>query len=210
MMPIGLDGDALGQRIQQLRKARGFTQERLATLSGVPYATLIKIESGVIKNPSLTAVSKIAESLGTSIDDFVRVQSVRGANSVRAIWKSILEVMQPGEEMLITGINEAKFLEVKNNGVKKFIADIKKRGLSQKLISCSGDTIRLEGDHLEYRWIPENYFSPNPVYVYADRVAMLLWGPPQQAVILRSEQLAETFRRQFMFIWENAKPAPQS
>ena len=196
--------DSLRQRIKHHRKAKGLTQEQLAIASEVPYTTLTKIEGGKIKNPSLEVMSKIALALGCSLDDFARVDAFRGPESVRYIWKDILEVMQPGETMLITGIDESKFKKVSNNGVENFIADIKKKGLKQKLLSCQADKIRLKGEHLEYRWIPKKYFGSSPVYVYSDRVAMLTWEEPEQVIIMREERLANTFKKNFMFMWDNA------
>ncbi len=196
--------DSLRQRIKHHRKAKGLTQEQLAIASEVPYTTLTKIEGGKIKNPSLEVMSKIALALGCSLDDFARVDAFRGPESVRYIWKDILEVMQPGETMLITGIDESKFSEVSDNGLKNFINEIKKKGLKQKLLSCEGDKVRLKEEHLEYRWIPKKYFSSVPVYAYSDRVAMLTWEEPEQAIIMREERLASTFKKNFMFMWDNA------
>lgn len=82
---------------------------------------------------------------------------------------------------------------------------MKQRGFSQRLISCDGDTNFLEGEHLEYRWVPKEHFYPVPMYVYGRKVAFLVWGPPQQAVILENNLLAEAYRRQFLFMWERAK-----
>ena len=39
---------------------------------GVKYTTLTKIESGVIKRPSVVIVGKIAKVLGVSIEDLIK------------------------------------------------------------------------------------------------------------------------------------------
>ena len=57
----------IGKRIKEHRKAVGLTQEGLASKAGIPYTTLTKIESGVIKNPSIKAIGQIAEALGASL-----------------------------------------------------------------------------------------------------------------------------------------------
>ena len=41
-----LDPKALGQRLQEARKARGFTQQQIADKLGVARTTLIAIEKG--------------------------------------------------------------------------------------------------------------------------------------------------------------------
>lgn len=48
------------------------TQDALAKTANIPYTTIAKIESDVIKNPSLQTITKIAEGLGMTIDDLVK------------------------------------------------------------------------------------------------------------------------------------------
>ncbi|MCB0324982.1 MAG: helix-turn-helix transcriptional regulator, partial [Bdellovibrionales bacterium] len=49
----------VGKRIQEHRRSQGLTQEDLARLADVPYATLTKVESGAIRNPSLHLMAKV-------------------------------------------------------------------------------------------------------------------------------------------------------
>ncbi len=55
----------------ELRKQKGWTQERLAIESGISYNTLIKIERNGIKNPKIETVIKLADALEVSLDDLV-------------------------------------------------------------------------------------------------------------------------------------------
>lgn len=61
----------LAQNIRKLRLKKGLSQERLARLADISNATLIKIEAGVAKEPTITTVSKIANALEISIDELV-------------------------------------------------------------------------------------------------------------------------------------------
>ena len=53
----------IGVRIKKLRAKAGLTQEGLARKADIPYTTLTKVESGVIKNPSVQVIAKIAAAL---------------------------------------------------------------------------------------------------------------------------------------------------
>ena len=117
---------ALGIRIKEHRKANKLTQEQLASKSGVPYTTLIKIESGAIKNPSVQAISSIASALGASLDDFTMVQSFREEHSLEKIWKDVITVMPQGGEMFISGVDEKVFLSRYPKKLKQFIKELKK------------------------------------------------------------------------------------
>lgn len=196
--------EPIGKRLKEHRVAAGLTQEKLAQLADVPYTTLTKIESGAIKNPSLHVISALAKALGASVDDFFMVDTFRGEYAIKRIWEDVLANISIGDQMFLTGIEEEKYVAFDKKGITEFIDEIKRRKITQKILSRSGDKYRLKGSHLEYRWIPEEYFSAVPMYVYGDRVAFVIWGPPIQSVILVNPLLAETYKKQFLFMWEHA------
>ena len=53
----------LAQNIKKLRNQRKLSQEELAKKAGVTYSTLIKLESGVNKNPTIKTIQQIAAAL---------------------------------------------------------------------------------------------------------------------------------------------------
>ena len=58
----------LGKRLQEVRKAAGFTQQGLCQKASLSYSTLAKIERGAIKAPSIFTIQSIATALGTTLD----------------------------------------------------------------------------------------------------------------------------------------------
>lgn len=61
-----MDADELGQRIRQLRKGHGWTQEVLAEKADIHPVYLAGIERGK-RNPSFRNLSRIADALGVSL-----------------------------------------------------------------------------------------------------------------------------------------------
>ena len=61
----------IGENIKKYRTKLGLSQEDFATKSGVKYTTLTKIETGVIKKPSVILMAKVAKVLGVSIEDLL-------------------------------------------------------------------------------------------------------------------------------------------
>jgi len=59
------------KNLAKIRREKGFTQEGLAREANISYHTLIKIESGGIKNPKIETVIKLSKALGISIDKLV-------------------------------------------------------------------------------------------------------------------------------------------
>lgn len=62
----------IGDKIRQIRKKQGLTQDALAKKADIPYTTLTKIESNVITKPSIQTVGKIAKGLGITIDELMK------------------------------------------------------------------------------------------------------------------------------------------
>ena len=63
----------IGQKIKAWRKKKDIAQDALAKKADIPYTTLAKIESDVIQNPSLQTITKIADGLGITIDDLIKI-----------------------------------------------------------------------------------------------------------------------------------------
>jgi transcriptional regulator with XRE-family HTH domain len=62
----------IGENVKKYRNKLGLSQEDLAKKTGVKYTTLTKIESNVIKKPSVIIMSKLAKVLGVSIEDLIK------------------------------------------------------------------------------------------------------------------------------------------
>jgi len=61
----------LSSNIKELRKEHHLSQEQLAQKAGITYSTLIKIESGLNKNPTLETLTKLANVFKIKIDELV-------------------------------------------------------------------------------------------------------------------------------------------
>lgn len=62
----------IGENIKKYRTKLGLSQEDFAKKSDVKYTTLTKIESNVIKKPSVFIMEKLAKTLGVSIEDLIK------------------------------------------------------------------------------------------------------------------------------------------
>ena len=62
----------LAQNIKKLRKQHNLSQEELAKKAGVTYSTLIKLESGANKNPTIKTIQQIAAALEVSLDELTK------------------------------------------------------------------------------------------------------------------------------------------
>ena len=62
----------IAKNIKKRRKEKGLSQDKLSRLADVSHATIIKIESGGNKNPTIETLSKIAKALDVAVDDLIK------------------------------------------------------------------------------------------------------------------------------------------
>ena len=65
-------GNKLGKNIKALRLKLELSQDEFARKADIPYTTLTKVETGVIKKPSVFVMAKLAKTLGVSIEDLIK------------------------------------------------------------------------------------------------------------------------------------------
>ena len=58
--------------IKRYRQKMGISQDRLSKIADITYNTIIKIESGATKNPTIETLAKIAKALGVGVDDLIK------------------------------------------------------------------------------------------------------------------------------------------
>ena len=62
----------IAENIKKYRNKIGVSQDRLSKIADVTYNTIIKIESGANKNPTIETLAKIAKALGVGVDDLIQ------------------------------------------------------------------------------------------------------------------------------------------
>jgi len=61
----------IGDNVKKLRKKNGLTQDALARKADIPYTTLTKLETNVVKKPSVQTIAKIAKALNVDIEALI-------------------------------------------------------------------------------------------------------------------------------------------
>jgi transcriptional regulator with XRE-family HTH domain len=61
----------LGKNLKEIRRRKGWSQQKLAEVAGLSYVTIAKIEQNRAKEPTIHSMIKIADALGVSIDEIV-------------------------------------------------------------------------------------------------------------------------------------------
>lgn len=66
-----METNVIAEKIRNYRSKLALTQEELAIKAKIPYTTLVKIESGQVKNPTVKTLKKIASALDITVDNLL-------------------------------------------------------------------------------------------------------------------------------------------
>ena len=58
----------LRERLRELRRGLGLTQQELQALSGVPYTTISRVETGITDKITVDTCARLAKALGVTND----------------------------------------------------------------------------------------------------------------------------------------------
>lgn len=66
-----MSNSKIALNFKKLRAQKGYSQERVARLADLSLNTVIRIESGVNKNPTIDTLTKLARAPEVSVDDLI-------------------------------------------------------------------------------------------------------------------------------------------
>ena len=206
--------------IEQIKAARAlldWTQDDLAKAASLSKPMINTLERR-IANPkveSLNAIQRALEKAGVEFTDgpgvklksaVLKTQIFEGEDSLIRLVHDIFETLvNTDKELMISGIEEEKYKTLGGENIKALVDKRVKHGIKTKLLSCEGDMNFLEPVS-HYRWISESLFSKTPYYIYDNKYAIFLWGPPKKVVLIENAEIAESFRQQFLALWNIAIP----
>ena len=205
--------------IEQIKAARAlldWTQDDLAHAAKLSKPSINTLERR-IANPKMETLASIQRALEEAGVEFMEGPGVRlksfalktvifeGNDSLLRLMNDIFDTLKgTDKEIMIAGVDEAKYASVGGVRVLEGIAKRIKQGIKTKILICEGDTNFIEPKS-HYRWIPKKFFSRTPYYVYDNKYAIFLWGPPHKVVLIENVEIAESYRQQFLAHWGASK-----
>lgn len=67
-----MSNSKIGLNFKKLRAQKGYSLEKVARLADLSLNTIVRLESGVNKNPTIETLTKIAGALEVSVDDLLK------------------------------------------------------------------------------------------------------------------------------------------
>jgi transcriptional regulator with XRE-family HTH domain len=204
---------------EQIRAARAllnWTQADLAREARISLPSINSIERGV-SSPRIDTLRTIKSALENGGIEFLGQQGVRlhselfqiqeyqGDDFIEKQNDDLFSCMHgPDDVAMMCGLDEKKFPLYAPDQVLRYDDYQQKTKFTQKILVAKGDTFMLTNLDA-YRWISPELLGTIPYLVYKDRFVMIMWES-KRVVIIRSQSIADTFRKQFEFLWEMATP----
>ena len=67
-----MSNSKISSNFKKLRAQKGYSLERVARLADLSLNTVVRLESGTNKNPTIETLTKIAHALDVSVDDLIK------------------------------------------------------------------------------------------------------------------------------------------
>ena len=67
-----MSNSKIGSNFKKLRAQKGYSLEKVARLAELSLNTVVRLESGVNKNPTIETLTRIAHALEVSVDDLLK------------------------------------------------------------------------------------------------------------------------------------------
>lgn len=67
-----MSNSKIGLNFKKLRAQKGYSLEKVARLADLSLNTVVRLESGTNKNPTIETLTKIAGALEVSVDDLLK------------------------------------------------------------------------------------------------------------------------------------------
>ncbi|MBI4451004.1 hypothetical protein HY642_03445 [Candidatus Woesearchaeota archaeon] len=128
----------------------------------------------------------------------------RGYAGVKTVFTDILKTCKEGEEYLILGA-EGQLSERMPEFAKIYVARKDAKHLRARLLLRKGIPGRIMSKYTKARYLPHEASAPASTNIYGSKVAIILWSPIPEAVIIEDAEVAHTYRTYFEFMWQHAK-----
>lgn len=211
--------------ITQIKAARSllaWSQADLATAAGISLPALSNLERGAAtaRTKTLTTIEKALVGAGIEFIDgpgvrfqreILNINMFEGKEAIAHLFDDIYDHMRKvGGDLLVGGVSEKQFVKVAAAPLMNYLRKVNRhKNIRSRLLAKEGDKHFLgkPGTSI-YRWMEQDVFAPVPYYIYHDKYAVIMVGPPIRVIITQNPSLAETYRRQFEANWKRAKVPP--
>jgi len=146
----------------------------------------------------------LQESMSDLIFLYQKTKEKQETNFYKGIegLKTVFQDQLNCKEILILGASQSAF-EILPFYFKWYDKDRVKRKIKVRIIANKSFNKKIPLS--EIRYLPQKYANPLAINIYGNKVAIILWKKAPLAIVIKQEEIAESYRKYFELMWKIAK-----
>ncbi len=202
----------------QIRGARGilhWSQNDLSERTGISTTSIGALEKGATqaRESTLSKIQKVFEDNGIEFtpNDGLRKRSVevevfRGKDGFANFFELLFSTIEKWSgEICISNVEEEQFIHWAGESAKKHMERVSSlTNVNYKVLLKDGDKNFLANSYAQYKWLPKEFFSSVPFYVFEKKLAIFVFEEEPVIILHKFPAIAEAYKSQFNALWNIA------
>lgn len=147
----------------------------------------------------------------TAVPQIIRV--LEGREGFEEVQKDKLKALKRGETYYVIGASGKGWYQTTQDFFYQYHLKQQKRGIQAQMVSYKGEAEEILKSEppgfAEVRVLPQEFSPPASTKIYADRVAIQIFGSQPVVLLIQNPAVAETYKEYFQILWEMAKKVNQ-
>ncbi len=133
------------------------------------------------------------------------VEVYEGKEGIKTILEDIIrskkDILTYGSEGNFSSVIKIKFY------FKHHLKKLEESGIKMKVIFNYDDSHKkFEWSFVDVKYIPKEYKTPTETTIYGDKVAIFLLTEEPKVILIKSQNIVESYTKYFNLLWKIAKP----
>jgi len=113
------------------------------------------------------------------------------------------DIIREGKDYVVLG-EDGTFQSISKTLVEQYIRDLNKKKIKERILAKEGTKI-MKGKYSKIRYLPKEFNLPTITTIYGNKVAIAIFQKPYYVVLIKSKDLANTYKAFFETLWKQAK-----
>jgi HTH-type transcriptional regulator, sugar sensing transcriptional regulator len=217
-----------------LLKTGKLTPSEIAEKLGMHRTYVFDILKTLIERGNITAIiidgkkkyspidpKEISRKIKTKLDEFnsilpsleeiykttktdLKVELFQGVKIYKKLLEDFINQVKERDEVLSFGVDEGEFEKMEPIYIRKYFNTLTKKNVKEKIIIRKGNK-KFKYKNVEYKEIDEKYIGKTSYFIHQNWVYLFLFGINNYLIKIESDNIANTYRKQFSLLWKIAK-----
>ncbi|MCK5630348.1 MAG: hypothetical protein KAI26_07055 [Nanoarchaeota archaeon] len=156
-----------------------------------------------LKMRHLDSILPQLSSLYKETKEETKVELHKGKRVYRTLIKDLVANLNQNDVVYLIGIDEDALEDIETIYLKQYFTIIKEKNIKEKIIIAKGSK-KLKEQTIEYRELDKEYLGDTATAISQNKVYLFIQGTPNHLIVIDSEKVANTYRRNFELLWKTA------